>query len=81
MDATEWGHRVERLRADETFQNVMQECRDDAVSQFLTSGPGDTEAREQAHALIRALDAIDGKLSSGSFGKKLAEKGQHRGND
>jgi transcription elongation GreA/GreB family factor len=74
--------RAKRLRADETFQQVIQELRDEAIAAFLSSGAQDSAARDEAHAMTRAISSIEGKLSSWEAAQSLAEKkGQHRGTD
>jgi hypothetical protein len=74
--------RARRLRGDDAFCEFMEEVRDWAIAQFTESGAADTAIREEAHAILRALAAIEGRLQSAidaeSFEKK---KGQHRGND
>lgn len=74
--------RARRLRDDEAFQEFVAEVRNGAIARFTESGAADTAAREEAHAILRALAAIEGQLQSAidaeSFAKK---KGQHRGND
>jgi len=74
--------RAKRLRADETFQQVMKELKDEAIAAFLSSGAQDSAARDEAHAMTRALSRIEGKLESWIAAQSLAEKrSQHRGND
>lgn len=74
--------RAKRLRGDEAFQEFTEEVRNGAIARFTESGAADTATREEAHAILRALAAIEGQLQSAidaeSFEKK---KGQHRGND
>ena len=74
--------RAKRLRADDAFQEFVKEVRDDAIASFMSSGPGDTDVREEAHAILRALSNIEGKLDAAIGAKTLADKkGQHRGSD
>jgi hypothetical protein len=74
--------RAKRLRDDETFQKVIEEIRNEAIRAFLNSGPSDSETRDEAHAMTRALSKIEGKLNSWVSAQSLAEKkGQHRGTD
>lgn len=74
--------RAKRLRADETFQQVIQELKNDALAAFVSSGAADTAAREEAHAMTRAISSIEGKLDGWIAAQTLANrKGQHRGSD
>jgi len=75
--------RAKRLRADETFQQVIKELREDAIASFLRSGVHDSAARDEAHAMVRAIDSIEGKLKAWQGAQSLAEKrkGQHRDTD
>jgi|GEM_PF-532368 len=74
--------RAKRLRADEAFQEFMQEVRDGAIARFTESGADEVAAREEAHALLRALAEIDGTLESAIADESVEnKKGQHRGND
>lgn len=82
MNIDEKASRAKRLRADEAFQMLIQEVRDTAIARFLNSGATDTEARETAHSLIRAINEIDSTLQSWTDAKTVADKkGQHRGSD
>ncbi len=82
MNIDERAMQAKRLRADEAFQNVMAEIRDDAIATFLNSGAAQAEAREEAHRMIRALDAIESKLAAAEGDKLLKDrKDQHRGSD
>lgn len=73
--------RAQRLRDDEVFAEFIAEVRNDAMAKFLTSGPRDTEAREEAHAIIRALNHIEGALQAACDDFTIEQKGQHRGSD
>ena len=74
--------RAKRLRGDDTFQQVIKELREDAIASFLNSGAQDSAARDEAHAMARAIAAIEGKLEGWIAAQSLAEKkGQHRGTD
>jgi len=82
MNTNEKAAVAARLNADEGFKAVMSEIREDALSAFVNSAAGDTATREEAHALLRALSKVDGKLRAWTGGKVYADKkGQHRGSD
>lgn len=79
---TERAHRAKRLRDDEAFQEFIEDVRTDALRQFETSGPKDTEVREEAHAILRVLRKLQGKLDAAVAAEtRQARKGQHRGSD
>ena len=81
MNIQETASRAKRLRADEDFQNLIQEIRDDAIASFVNSAAADVEAREDAHAIMRAINKIDSTLAAKIDAQTVAEKkGQHRGN-
>lgn len=83
MNIDEKASRAKRLRDDEAFQGLISEVRNDAIAKFVNSGAADAEAREEAHALLRALSKIEGTLAAAIDAKTLADKkkGQHRGSD
>ena len=82
MNIQEKASRAKRLRDDEAFQMLVKEVRDTATQRFLNSAASDTEARENAHSIIRALNEIDSTLQSWIDAKTVADKkGQHRGSD
>ncbi len=72
---------AERLRRDEAFTALIEEIRGDAIGVFVNSAAADTAKREEAHAILRALAAIDGTLSRWVSDQAVRMKGQHRGND
>lgn len=72
---------AQRLRDDETFQDVIAAIRDKQVRVFLNDR-SQQEEREEAHVLIRALAAIEIELKARvDAGLVDAMKGQHRGSD
>jgi len=82
MNIQEKASAAKRLRKDEAFQMFVAEVREAAIAEFVNSGPQDTDAREEAHAILRALAAIDGRLSAAEGAKAINDrKDQHRAND
>lgn len=82
MNIEEKASAAKRLRKDEGFQAFIAEVREAAIADFVNSGPKETEAREEAHAILRALAAIEARLSAAEGAKALKDrKGQHRVND
>ena len=53
-----------RLKSDTAFLEFMGAVRESQVQAFLNTAAGDTAAREEAHAIIRALNMIDGELDA-----------------
>ena len=53
-----------RLRADTAFLTFMQGVRDDQIRVFTDSVASDVEAREEAHAIMRALNQIEMNLDA-----------------
>lgn len=81
-EISERAARARRLRDDEAFQEFMEAVRQQQVARFLNLS-GQTEDREEAHAMLRALAAIEGTLDA-AIGDETIEqkrKGQHRGYD
>lgn len=82
MNVRERAAQAERLAADSAFQALIQDVRNDAISQFLNSEPNDAEARDDAHAMVRALEKIEGRLAAYVDAFKIEQhKDRHRGND
>jgi hypothetical protein len=53
-----------RLRNDTAFLQFIAAVRDKQIQHFLSSGPSDVEAREDAHAIVRALNLIEAELDA-----------------
>jgi hypothetical protein len=53
-----------RLKNDTAFQQFIQDVREQQKEVFATSGAKDIEVREEAHAIIRALEAIEINLDA-----------------
>lgn len=82
MNVQERASAAKRLRNDEAFQMFIAEVREAAVADFVNSGPKQTDAREEAHAILRALSEIERRLNAAEGAKSLQDKkGQHRAND
>jgi len=65
---------VERILRDSCYRAIMQKVRDDQVSTFIHSAPGETEAREEAHTILRALDKIEQAFKSVVTEEAIKEK-------
>lgn len=55
---------VQRLQRDETFKAIIEKVRSDQVATFVQSNKNDTELREEAHSILRALDKIEQVMKS-----------------
>ena len=55
---------AEYLLKDDTFIEVFDIIRAEQVKKFLKSSKSDTEAREDAHAMTRALNEFERVLRS-----------------
>lgn len=53
-----------RLRNDTAFLQFIGAVRDKQIQHFLSSGPSDVEAREDAHSIVRALNLIEAELDA-----------------
>lgn len=51
-----------KLLANDTFVAVFDSVRAEQVKRFLQSGKDDSEAREDAHAMTRALNEFENTL-------------------
>lgn len=75
------GAAAERLKNDDTFKDVINKIEKDQVSVFLDAD-SKPEAREEAHAIVRALGKIKGKIDAMIADMTFeTHKDQHRGND
>ncbi len=82
MDIEQRAKRSKSLLENEWFQETIKNLRDDQISIFANSSASEVEKREDAHAILRALDAIEYSLKGDINSMMLIErKGKHRGND
>ena len=75
--------RAERARAilqDVLFTDAIAAIRDRQLTAFENSAPDQTEAREQAHQMLRAITQLTGELQS-AIDDEVIKKGRHRGSD
>lgn len=74
MDIKQKASRSRALLADPILREVLDGLRADQVAIFLGAGPDEdvTEARR----MVRALDAIEARLTSFQVDEKLFEKRQ-----
>ncbi|MDF3607560.1 hypothetical protein PE067_16250 [Paracoccus sp. DMF-8] len=73
--------RAKALREDPAFAEFIQEVRSRQVDVFLNA-ESSSEARDEAHAIIRAVGKIEAALKSAETDWAFEQKkGQHRGHD
>lgn len=67
-----------RLKADGAFSAFVQEVRDDQIKVFASSGAADVAIREEAHAIMRALNQIEIKLDAATTAEKFLDRKQRK---
>jgi len=67
-----------RLKADSAFSAFVQEVRDDQIKVFASSGAADVAVREEAHAIMRALNQIEIKLDAATTAEKFLDRKQRK---
>jgi hypothetical protein len=67
---------AKRLKADTAFQQFVQVVREDQMRIFANSAASDIEAREEAHAIIRALNKIEVSLDAAIGAETLLDRKQ-----
>jgi len=75
--------RSKALLDHEHFIETMKDLRERQKDIFANSAASDVEGREEAHAIIRALNAIEVSLRADVDAVTILKKRkeQHRGND
>jgi len=67
-----------RLKTDTAFLEFMGAVRESQVQAFLITAAGDTAAREEAHAIIRALNMINGELDAAIAAQTIIDRKQRK---
>lgn len=65
---------AKRLKNDTAFQQFIQDVREQQVRVFTTSAAQDVEQREEAHAIIRALNQIEVQLDAAIAAETLLDR-------
>lgn len=65
---------AKRLKNDTAFQQFIQDVREQQVRVFTTSAAQDVEQREEAHAIIRALNLIEVQLDAAIAAETLLDR-------
>jgi len=67
---------AKRLKSDTAFKQFMQSVRENQMQVFASSGAADVAAREEAHAIIRALNQIEVTLDAALAAETLLDRKQ-----
>jgi hypothetical protein len=67
-----------RLKNDTAFQQFVQNVREDQMQIFANSGAADVAAREEAHAIMRALNQIEVNLDAALTAETLLDRKQRK---
>ena len=82
MDIEQRAKRSKSLLENEWFVETIKDLRDTQLRTFADSSAQEMERREDAHAILRALNAIERSLQADVDAVTLIQrKGKHRGND
>jgi len=65
---------AKRLKDDTAFTQFVQEVRDNQMMIFANSAAQDVEKREEAHAVIRALNLIEVQLDAAIAAETLLDR-------
>lgn len=63
-----------RLKNDTAFQQFIQDVRDVQVSVFSNSTAKEVEQREEAHAIMRALNQIEMQLDAAIAAERMLDR-------
>ena len=55
---------AKRLKKDTAFMTFLNEVRENQLITFATSSAAEIERREEAHAIMRALNLIEAQLDA-----------------
>ena len=55
---------AKRLKKDTAFMTFLNEVRENQLITFATSSAAEIEQREEAHAIMRALNLIEAQLDA-----------------
>ena len=63
-----------RLKNDTAFQQFMQDVRDVQIGAFTNSAAEETKQREEAHAILRALNQIEMQLDAAIAAERILDR-------
>lgn len=67
-----------RLKNDTAFKTFMQNVRENQMSIFAGSSASEVDVREEAHAIMRALDQIEATLDAAVMAEALLDRKQRK---
>jgi len=67
-----------RLKNDTAFKQFMQSVRENQMQIFASSGAADVAVREEAHAIMRALNQIEVNLDAALAAETLLDRKQRK---
>ncbi len=67
---------AKRLKNDTAFMQFVEDVRNEQIRLFTTSGAQDVEQREEAHAMLRALNQIEVQLDAAIAAETLLDRKQ-----
>ena len=67
---------AKRLRNDTAFKQFVQSVRELQISIFMNSAAEDIDSREEAHAVLRALDQIEMQLNAAIAAETMLDRRQ-----
>jgi hypothetical protein len=70
--------RAKALMQSDAFVDVMKDLRDRQIAAFVNSGADQLDAREDAHAMVRALNKIEEALQADVDAGTLLDKQKER---
>lgn len=65
---------AKRLKNDTAFQQFVQDVRDVQISIFTNSAAEETKQREEAHAIMRALNQIEMQLDAAIAAERMLDR-------
>ena len=65
---------AKRLKNDTAFQQFVQDVRDVQISIFTNSVADQMEQREEAHAIMRALNQIEMQLDAAIAAERMLDR-------
>ena len=65
---------AKRLKNDTAFQQFVEDVRELQLSIFASSAASEVEVREEAHAILRALDQIEIQLDAAISAERMLER-------
>jgi|TARA_R100000005_G_C4976309_1_gene187592 hypothetical protein len=65
---------AKRLKNDTAFQQFVQDVREDQMRIFANSAAQEIERREEAHAILRALNLIEVNLDAAIAAETLLDR-------